>query len=49
MSITGGSPRQGAREADALLLPAGELGRVALGVLVGVEADQVQQLAHPRA
>ena len=39
--------RQGAGDADALLLAAGELRRVALGE-VGVEPDQGQQLGAPR-
>ena len=41
-----GVERQGAGDADALALPAGELVRVALGVL-GVEAHRVQQLGDP--
>ncbi len=41
--------RQGARDADPLPLPAGELVRVAVDVL-GLEPDEVQQLLHrPRA
>ena len=41
-----GFRRQGARDADALALAAGEFVRVALGG-VACEADRVQQLAHP--
>ena len=38
---------QRACHADALLLTAGELPRVAVPVLTGLEADQVEQLVHP--
>ena len=41
--------RQRAGEADALLLAARELGRVAARELVGVEPDQLQQLADAAA
>src|SRR5918997_595131 len=41
-----GVRRQGPRHPDALLLAAGELGRVAVAVLVGREADEVEQLVH---
>ena len=37
-----------ARDADALLLTAGELRRVALRVRVGVEPDELEQLARAR-
>ena len=39
---------QRAGDADALALTAGELVRVAVGVLRGVEPDQLQQLERPR-
>ena len=42
----GGLEREGPGDADALALPAGELVREAVAVL-GVEADQLEQLAHP--
>ena len=37
-----------ARDADALALAAGQLVRVAVGDLVGVERDQLEQLVHAR-
>ncbi len=40
--------RQGAGDADALTLAAGELRRVALAH-PGLEADELEQLGHPRA
>ena len=38
--------REGAGDADALLLPARELSRVAVAVRVRVQGDQVQQFVH---
>ena len=40
----GGLGGERAGETDALLLPAGELGRVAIAVLVRWKADEVQQV-----
>ena len=45
ISISGGFDGERTREADALALTAGELGREALPVLLRVEPDELEQLA----
>ena len=47
-TISLGVVRQGARDADALALAAGELVRVAV-VVLGVQPDDLEQLLHPAA
>ena len=46
-TISFGLQRQGARDADALALAAGELVREAV-VVLGVQADQLQELLDAR-
>ena len=38
---------QSARHTDPLALPAGKLARQSTGEAIGIEADQIQQLARP--